>query len=438
MAWFRCGGGEIQQSSGGSVVLATNPTITLTKASINSVTITWAKPSSEVTIAKYQVYKYKSTTAPTSLNQMTLVGSTTNLTYSVENLDVPSTYFFVVTTVTSDDYENASVKSRRSIKFLNTCFVANTYTGVFASNDLITWTDVTAAAGNPKYISYANDEFYTDGAYFSKDGYTWTERPLPTIATSPNSSSNKATSMGTLIGGYFAIFGIDTANGTTFFVPKSNSDDYDVFTDSYHVYSYFSQSIWWTTGGINYVTDIISGSDYNYRTDFTNGIASIYTEAKKIYSDGNYITYLAGFGGTNNYWKVYKRDVRVDNTKFSVIKESRSGYRLEDFIVINNGNGAGNDILVVLSTEYGGSSYLYVSLDSGTTWIQKTLPETSTLLFYASSKDVLYIVSDSSANKIYSISVSYMIANAKSSEWKFDETGQLSGLTGVLSCIIGK
>lgn len=438
MAWFRCGGGEIQQSSGGSVILAENPTITLTKSSNNSVTITWAKPSSEVTIAKYQVYKYKSTksaTTPTSLSQMTLVGSTTNLTYTVENLDVPSTYFFVVTTVTSDDYENASIKGKQSIQFSNTCFVAKTSTGVFASNDLVTWTDVTAAAGNPTYISYVGGEFYTDGAYFSTDGYTWTERPLPTISTSEYTSSNKATSMGTLIGGYSAIFGIDTANGTTFFVPKSNSDDYDVFTDSYHVYSYFSQSIWWTTGGINYVTDISSDSDYNYKTDFTNGIASIYIETEKIYSDGNYITYLAGFGGTNNYWKVYKRDVRVDNTKFSVIKEESNNYMLDDFIVINNGNGTGKDILVVLSTKYGGDSYLYVSLDSGTTWSEKPLPQVSNSLFYASSKNILYI---QSSKKIYSIPVSYMIANANSSTWKFDEMGIPSGLTGAISYIIGK
>ena len=437
MAWFRCGGGEVQQASGGSVILATNPTVTLTKTSNNSVTITWAKPSSEVTIAKYQVYKYKSTTAPTSLSQMTLVGSTTNLTYSVENLDVPSTYFFVVTTVTSDDYENASVKSRQWMKFSNTCFVAKTSTGVFASDDLITWTDVTAAAGNPKYISYADGEFYTDGAYFSENGYTWIERPLPTIETGPYTSSNKATSMGALIGSK-ATLGINTMNGTTFFIPSTKYDTgYEKVTDSYHVYSNFPQCIWWNAYGYHYVTNISSDSNYNYVTDF-RGIASIYTSANRICSNGGYITYLAGFGGTNKYWKVYKHNVKGGSSQFSIIKESKSEYRLDDFIVINNGNGTGNDILVVLSTKWGGNSSLYVSLDSGTTWIQKTLPDIGYLLFYASSKDVLYIVSNYSASKIYSIPVSYMIANANSSTWKFDEMGQLSGVTGVLSYIIGK
>lgn len=437
MAWFRCGGGEIQQSSGGSVILATNPTISLNKASNNSVTITWSKPSSEVTIAKYQVYKYKSTTAPTSLNQMTLVGSTTNLTYSVENLDVPSTYFFVVTTVTSDDYENASVKSRQSIKFSNTCFVAKTGTGVVASNDLVTWTDVTAAAGNPKYISYVNDEFYTDGAYFSTDGYTWTERPLPTIETSQYTSSNKATSMGTLIGSYDAVFGIDTINGTTLFIPSTTSDTgYEKREIPYHVYSAASQSLWWNTGNVYFVTNVSYDSNYNYVTDFLS-MESVYVSAERIYADGDFITYVAGYSGTNNHWKVYKMDRLVNGSQFSIIKESGSNYRFDDFIVINNGNGKGKDILVVLSTKYGGDSYLYVSLDSGTTWIQKTLPDISDLLFYASSKDVLYIASNSSASKIYSIPVSYMIANAKSSEWKFDEMEKPSELKNV-NYIIGK
>lgn len=407
MAYFRCGGGEIQQASGGSIILATNPTITLTKASSNSVTITWAKPSSEVTIAKYQVYKYNSTTAPTSLNQMTLVGSTTNLTYTVENLDVPSTYFFVVTTVTSDDYENASVKSRQSIKVSNTCFVAKTSTGVFASNDLVTWTDVTEASGNPKYISYVGGEFYTNGAYFSKDGYTWTEKPLPTIATGPYSSSNKATSMGTLIGGYRAIFGIDTINGTTFFIQNEISDTgYDEVEEGYHVYSYLPQSIWWNVGSYYYVTDINSDSDYNYVTNFRN-LASVGIRVERICSNGGYITYLAGFGGTDSYWKVYKNDTRK-NSSFSIIKESESGYyQLNDFIVINDGNGTGNDILVVLSTNYGGNSYLYVSFDSGATWIEKMFPRIANSLFYASSKNVLYI---NASDRIYSIPVSDMIA----------------------------
>ena len=115
MAYFRCGGGPIQQA-GGSVILASNPTITVTRDNPNQVTITWSKPSSEVTIDHYNVYVYKSDTAPTSLEQFTLVTSISNqLTYTVGGLSKKSTYYFVVTSVTEANYENASIKNKKSM-----------------------------------------------------------------------------------------------------------------------------------------------------------------------------------------------------------------------------------------------------------------------------------------------------------------------------------
>ena len=117
MAYFRCGGGPIQQA-GGSVILASNPTITVTKDNRNQVTITWSKPSSEVTIDHYNVYIYKSDTAPTSLEQFTLVTSISNqLTYTIGGLSKKSTYYFVVTSVTEANYENASIKNKKSMYF---------------------------------------------------------------------------------------------------------------------------------------------------------------------------------------------------------------------------------------------------------------------------------------------------------------------------------
>ena len=115
MAYFRCGGGPIRQA-GGSVILASNPTITVTKDNSNQVTITWSKPSSEVTIDHYNCYIYKSDTAPTSLKQFTLVTSISNqLTYTIGGLSMNSTYYFVVTSVTEANYENASIKNKESM-----------------------------------------------------------------------------------------------------------------------------------------------------------------------------------------------------------------------------------------------------------------------------------------------------------------------------------
>lgn len=115
MAYFRCGGGPIQQA-GGSVILASNPTITVKKDNPNQVTITWSKPSSEVPIDHYNCYIYKSDTAPTSLEQFTLVTSISDqLTYTVGGLSKKSTYYFVVTSITEANYENASIKNKKSI-----------------------------------------------------------------------------------------------------------------------------------------------------------------------------------------------------------------------------------------------------------------------------------------------------------------------------------
>ena len=115
MAYFRCGGGPIQQA-GGSIILANNPIITVTKDNPNQVTITWSKPSSEVTIDHYNCYIYKSDTAPTSLEQFTLVTSISDqLTYTVGGLSKSSTYYFVVTSVTEANYENASIKNKKSM-----------------------------------------------------------------------------------------------------------------------------------------------------------------------------------------------------------------------------------------------------------------------------------------------------------------------------------
>lgn len=115
MAYFRCGGGPIQQA-GGSIILANNPTITITRDNPNQVTITWSKPSSEVAIDHYNVYSYKSDTAPMSLKQFTLVTSISDqLTCTIGGLSKKSTYYFVVTSVTEANYENASIKNKKSM-----------------------------------------------------------------------------------------------------------------------------------------------------------------------------------------------------------------------------------------------------------------------------------------------------------------------------------
>ena len=106
------GGGVIQTK----ILLPSNPTsIDVSSTSGTSVNISWTSPTSEKPIQKYRIYLYKSSTKPTLLNQMTYVSETNNLTYSVSNLTTDSTYYFAVTSVGSDGYENASIANTKSV-----------------------------------------------------------------------------------------------------------------------------------------------------------------------------------------------------------------------------------------------------------------------------------------------------------------------------------
>ena len=395
MAWFRCGGGEVQQASGGSIILAPNPTVTLTKTSNNSVTITWAKPSSEVTIAKYQVYKYKSTTAPTSLSQMTLVGSTTNLTYSVENLDVPSTYFFVVTTVTSDDYENASVKSRQSIAFSNRGFVMKANNGIFASSDLINWTNVTDRVGNSSTvinISYAEDEglFYTNGnVYVSEDGYDWTYKKLPDVVV-PDGKTSFATSIGVRKHDYKPLLGIAAPGGTTFFTGGINEDWHETGASASP-----DSDLWWVYGNPKYFTT------KNYGNSTLQDGATVYGYPRGMYShenSGGYVEYIVCQDTYASGLYVYKRVVK-ESSDFSQAYSRHTGSGADTFydFAVSPKNEKDKDILVISII-----TGLIYSVDSGKNWNYKSDIMKASKLTYDSAEDkFIALYSNGSKSEIY-------------------------------------
>lgn len=398
MAWFRCGGGEIQQSSGGSVILAENPTITLTKSSNNSVTITWAKPSSEVTIAKYQVYKYKSTTAPTTLSQMTLVGSTTNLTYTVENLDVPSTYFFVVTTVTSDDYENASIKGKQSIGFSSRGFVIKASNGVFASSDLINWTNVTDKVGNSSvvttssfHISYAEGAgfFYTDGdVYVSEDGFVWTYKKLPDVAI-PNGTTSKATSIGVRKHDFRPLLGIAAPGGTSFFTGVIDEDWYEVTSMSTP-----NSDLWWVYGQPKCFKTAQFGD-----STLEDG-ATVYGYPEGMYSHGfsdGYVEYIVCIENYAERLYVYKRLIR-ESSNFSKIYSTSSNYGAYSVygFAVSPKNEKDKDILVISVI-----SGLIYSVDSGKNWTYKESIHNASKLTYDSAENKFIALSNGSEPEIY-------------------------------------
>ena len=164
MAYFRCGGGPIRQV-GGSVILASNPTITVTKDNSNQATITWSKPSSEVTIDHYNVYTYKSDTDPTSLEQFTLVTSISNqLTYTVGGLSINQTYYFVVTSVTEANYENASIKNKKSMYFSDVFALIRGGSKWYSTIDFVNYTAIDTSElsvnASVSYSPYLNSFYF--------------------------------------------------------------------------------------------------------------------------------------------------------------------------------------------------------------------------------------------------------------------------------------
>lgn len=109
MNYFRCGGGGSEKT----LVLPDNTVAINVFSNEKSVTIMWDIPQdSEAVIEKFNIYYCKSDTKPVSLNEFTLyktVEPTVN-TCVIENLGNDTNYYIVVCSVTTDDYENASLR----------------------------------------------------------------------------------------------------------------------------------------------------------------------------------------------------------------------------------------------------------------------------------------------------------------------------------------
>lgn len=109
MIYYRCGGtGEK------SLVLPDNISSFTIYSGDGELRLTWALPeNSEVEIDKFNIYTCKTDVAPTSLSDFTLHGSvsSTATNYTINGLDNDSNYYVVIESVTSEEYENASLRN---------------------------------------------------------------------------------------------------------------------------------------------------------------------------------------------------------------------------------------------------------------------------------------------------------------------------------------
>ena len=319
MAYFRCGGGPIRQV-GGSVILASNPTITVTKDNSNETfqaTITWSKPSSEVTIDHYNVYVYKSDTAPTSLKQFTLVTSISNqLTYTIGGLSINQTYYFVVTSVTEANYENASIKNKKSVTFYETnvdCLFAKTSDDIYYSSNGINWGGIYSSIGIPYNISYGYGEniFYTesDAPKFSKDGKTWSEITGLEQST-PSGTERQLTGPIAYPNTYYAM-GFRAMRSDLVVIDKNGSCE--TFDSNFYARKVYGDTkLWSIMGSLRYVSSIRDGKVYfnDSTTDYVTGDSFvkpvelgnrgvIATNTTKVSYTG-YIYYTSVYEGINN------------------------------------------------------------------------------------------------------------------------------------------
>lgn len=123
----------------------------------NKLVVKWTKPSnSEVGIAKYNLYWVQSNTKPTSLKQFTnkVEVSASATEQTITNLTNGKTYWVALESVSTEGYENASLRKANSMNAGVPYFVApdksSGLTNIWISSDGKTWTTKSI----PQYGSY--------------------------------------------------------------------------------------------------------------------------------------------------------------------------------------------------------------------------------------------------------------------------------------------
>ena len=171
-----------------SVLLPYNPVVNVV-VGLGRMILTWAKPYSEVEIKKYNIYI--SETQPSSLSDMTFKDSTTELTYTLEELEGQKTYYIAVQAVGVNEYENASISNIKNeiskFKFRFLCIARDSSNAgdekanIARSVNGFSWERIDSNLILEKHyrdVTYGNGKFVCVGnngkSYYSTNGITWT------------------------------------------------------------------------------------------------------------------------------------------------------------------------------------------------------------------------------------------------------------------------
>lgn len=210
MSWYRMTGG----SGTDSLILPTNPILSI-KEDDSKLIVSWTQPSTEVAIEKYNIYK--STTKPSKLSDMELVGETTELNYELTGLTNRQIYYIGIQAVSIEGYENASMWEIKEGTPYILRFVCVGNSGLsYYSTDGKNWISMGGLESSYGYygVTYGPHGYVCVGDYgdsfYSIDGLTW--QPMTGIDKTVsyyvlNSVAyNKMDSMYVAVGNYFSSY----------------------------------------------------------------------------------------------------------------------------------------------------------------------------------------------------------------------------------------
>lgn len=267
-------GGAVTSSSEKSLVLPSNPTITLYPDD-GRIEVTWTKPVKTTPIVKYNVYY--STTAPNSVKDMTLAGETTSTTYIITGLTNDITWYVAVASVDADGYENASIwEVKNGIPTALKWVVGNNYGNIYYSTDGLNWT-VAVTSNSADYehtkFAYGNDVFvclssnYSNRSrmQWSSNGVNWSSCTLKfTLSNALTDIAYSATlKRFVAIGPYFIAWSDD---GKTWYQGTGYSTSYAyrnvVAGDTAFLALGYNSTIYKSTDGKSWTSTSSSGSAY--------------------------------------------------------------------------------------------------------------------------------------------------------------------------------
>ena len=260
----------------------------------NKLVVKWTKPTnSEIGIAKYNLYWVQSDKKPTSLKQFTNkveinAGATEQ---TIANLTNGKIYWVALESVSTEGYENASLRKASSMNvgkpyFLSTRRNSSSSRSCIYSNDGKTWAWVNFSGNNPVWynsgcqmIVFGGDEFYLLGQdEANQTAYVYR---VTNYNTSVKINSLAKYAHNIAYGNNNLVLGL--SDSKMYYLPKSSKTFVagELLTGSFCEISFVNEKFWLRTysDGGNYTSK--DGKTWTqYSTNYSSAIPKLYVGGK--------------------------------------------------------------------------------------------------------------------------------------------------------------